>query len=105
MYHAWRLLDRKIFGRAHLVFLADWFQRERCEALLFVSTKCHALSHGDVRYGECQESGNLRVAMVIFVLVATEIWLRDLGLIAATVGAGRQHRGSYQSYLASYLAG
>ena len=42
----------------------------------------------------------MRVAMVIFVLVATENWLRDLGLVAATVGAGRQHRGSSQSYLA-----
>ena len=30
--------------------------------------------------------------MVIFVLVATEIWLRDLVLVAATVGAGRQHK-------------
>jgi hypothetical protein len=35
----------------------------------------------------------MSVTMVIFVLVATKNWLRDLGLIAATVGAGRQHRG------------
>ena len=46
--HAWRLLDRVGFGRAHPCFtLAVWFQRERFEAVLAVFIMEHAFSfHG-----------------------------------------------------------
>uniref|UniRef100_A0ACD5V292 Uncharacterized protein n=1 Tax=Avena sativa TaxID=4498 RepID=A0ACD5V292_AVESA len=47
-----------------------------------------------------ESTDNSTNAMVTFVLVTMEIWLRDLGLVAAIVGAGRQHRESSQSYLA-----
>jgi hypothetical protein len=48
--HAWRLLDRMGFGRAHPCFyLTIWFQREHCEALLTVSTMQRDFSfHGKV---------------------------------------------------------
>ena len=90
------MLDQKEFGHAHLYFLlAVWFQWERGEALLHVIIMRHVFddTHGEVRCEECQESVNMRATMVIFVLMATEIYLRDLGLVAATVGARRQHRG------------
>ena len=42
--HAWRLLDRVGFGRAHSCFtLAVWFQRERFESLLAVNIMGHVL--------------------------------------------------------------
>jgi hypothetical protein len=48
--HARRLLDRMRFGRAHPRFyLTVWFQRDRCEALLTVSTMRRDFSfHGEV---------------------------------------------------------
>jgi hypothetical protein len=48
--HAWRLLDRMGFGRAHPCFyLTILFQRERCEALLTVSSMRRDFSfHGEV---------------------------------------------------------
>jgi hypothetical protein len=48
--HAWRLLDRMGFGRAHPYFyLTVWFQRERCEALLAVTIMRSDFSfHGEV---------------------------------------------------------
>jgi hypothetical protein len=57
--HAWRLLDRVEFGRAHPCFsLTVWFERGRFEALLAVNIMGHAFSfHGSG--GECHESQNL----------------------------------------------
>ena len=57
--HAWRLLDRVVFGRTHPCFyLTVWFQRERFEALLAVNTMEHAFSfHG--AGGECHGSQDL----------------------------------------------
>jgi hypothetical protein len=48
--HASRSLDWMGFGRAHPCFyLTVWFQRERCEALLTVSTMRRDFSfHGEV---------------------------------------------------------
>jgi hypothetical protein len=47
--HAWRLLDQMGFGRADPCFyLTVWFQRERCEALLTVST-CDVISRSMVK--------------------------------------------------------
>jgi hypothetical protein len=57
--HAWRLLDRVGFGRAHPYFsLTVWFERGCFEALLAVNIMGHAFSfHGPG--GECHGSQNL----------------------------------------------
>ena len=53
--HAWRLLDRVEFGRAHPCFtLAVWFQRERFEALLAVNIMGHVLVPWCWRRRSCQ---------------------------------------------------
>jgi hypothetical protein len=70
--HAWRLMDRVIFGRAHPCFyLTVWFQRECFEALQAVNTMEHAFSfHG--ASGECQWMRDLWTSNGAFYLCGDE---------------------------------
>jgi hypothetical protein len=76
--HAWRLLDRAGFGRAHPCFsLTVWFQRERLKASLAVNTMEH-ISRSIVLTENVMAAEICGLAMVVRVLVAMRNCLSDL---------------------------